>query len=134
MVKFDILVNGAASNVFTPSRGLRQGCPLSPYPFLLVMDGLSVLLNEAFDSNRIQGITFGMVKSTRILFVDDALFFLGNFVEEERGFKDMLWIFSTSTGMVLNMDKLACYHNELEDEYLQAFQDLFQIPGFSPET
>lgn len=38
---FSVLINGSASHFFHSERGLRQGCPLSPLLFLIVMDGLS---------------------------------------------------------------------------------------------
>ena len=43
-----ILFNGQL-NVFTPSRGLRQGVPLCPYIFILCMEFLGFLIQKAID-------------------------------------------------------------------------------------
>ena len=38
---YSILFNGAPSEPFLPSRGIRQGDPISPFLFIILMEGLS---------------------------------------------------------------------------------------------
>ena len=46
-VKFSILINGSPSDFFGRSRVLRQGDPLSPLLFDIVMEALSRMLDVA---------------------------------------------------------------------------------------
>lgn len=41
---------------FSPTKGLRQGDPLSAYLFLLVAEGLSSLINGAEERGEMEGI------------------------------------------------------------------------------
>lgn len=54
-VSYAVLLNGSPLDVFSPSRGLRQGDPLSPYLFLLCAEGLSSLLSKACHEGLISG-------------------------------------------------------------------------------
>ena len=49
-----VLNNGWASSSFTPERGVRQGCPLPPYIFILCAE---VLANKIRENKDIKGIT-----------------------------------------------------------------------------
>jgi hypothetical protein len=43
-----------------PSRGLHQGCPLSPFIFMLVANNLSRLISQALGRNLIKGLKVAM--------------------------------------------------------------------------
>ena len=43
-VTYSIQINGVPQGLITPTWGLRQGDPLSPYLFLLCVEGLSSLI------------------------------------------------------------------------------------------
>ncbi|KAM1532558.1 hypothetical protein ACFX10_006565 [Malus domestica] len=45
---------------FAPSRGLRQGNPLSPYLFILLGEVLSCMIQEAVDEKRLEGVRIGV--------------------------------------------------------------------------
>ena len=72
---FSILVNGSPYDVFLPSRGLRQGDPLSPFLFILMMEGLGWSIKHARVMGKIQGLPLkenGQVL-THQQFVDDTM-------------------------------------------------------------
>jgi hypothetical protein len=69
---FSILVNGTCYSFFNPSRGLSHGFPLSPYFFLLIVEGISRLIIKYRQSRLIQGISMAQnIHITHLLFVDD---------------------------------------------------------------
>ena len=55
MVNFVIMVNGTRSSFFMATHGIRKGCLLSALLFILVIEGLSLLIKDAKNSGKIRG-------------------------------------------------------------------------------
>ena len=73
---FAVLINGKTSPFFKAERGLRQGYPLSPLIFLLVVEGLSRFLKEAVRRGDLTGLILAPgINLTNLLFVDGILLF-----------------------------------------------------------
>ena len=72
--KFSVLFNGASLDGFRPTRGLRQGDPISPYLFLIAAEGLSCLLKG---ERGVRGISVAPSAPSvnHLLFADDSLLF-----------------------------------------------------------
>ena len=56
-VSYSILVNGEPKGDIKPSRGIRQGDPLSPYLFPLCLKGLNQMLQAAAREDEIKGFS-----------------------------------------------------------------------------
>lgn len=71
-----ILINRSPSKEFDIKRGVRQGDPLSPFLFILTMEGFSVSLKDDCDHHFFQGISLPHNGShlSHLMCMDDAMF------------------------------------------------------------
>ena len=74
---YSILINWEPQGNIVPTRGLRQGDPLSPYLFLLCIEGFHGLLKKAEDMGEIKGVSISHndPKLTHLFFADNSLIF-----------------------------------------------------------
>jgi hypothetical protein len=74
-VKYKIRFNDQETEDFLPSRGLRQGDPLSPYLFLICAEGLSSALAHREEVGGIDGVRVcrNTPSVSHLLFADDSL-------------------------------------------------------------
>ena len=80
-VRFSILINGSPCRFFGSYRGLRQGDPLSPLLFVLVMEAPGRMLDKAVHEGCMLGFRVGNLKGrslvvSYLLFADDTLIFV----------------------------------------------------------
>jgi hypothetical protein len=76
-VSYSVLFNGKKLEEFKPTKGIRQGDPISPYLFLLAAEGLSGLLKNLSESSQLGGIQVAPSAPpvNHLLFADDSLLF-----------------------------------------------------------
>jgi hypothetical protein len=63
-VRYAVRVNGELSESFIPTRGLRQGDPISPYLFLLCAERLSCLIQQREQGGTLKGVKNGRLGPT----------------------------------------------------------------------
>lgn len=75
--RFTIVFNGPGQGFFIPQYGLRQGCALSPYLFIIGMDLLSRTLQYLVDKGQLKGVCIAPKAAplTNSLYADDLLIF-----------------------------------------------------------
>jgi hypothetical protein len=91
---FVVLINGESSPFFNSERGLRQGCPLSPFLFILVMESISLLLKKGQVEGSLTGVKVSrVIRVLHLIFVDDVLIMTKASLEEWQVIKTF-WNFS----------------------------------------
>lgn len=99
-----VLVNGSSSETFKLERRIRQRDPLSPFLFLLAIEGLKCLPNKALSQGIIAGIYLSYFISRLLLlqFADDTLIFLPANLEMVRSLRRVLRCFQLISGLKIN--------------------------------
>jgi hypothetical protein len=116
---FAVLINGEATKFFKSERGLCQGCPLSPYLFIMIMEGLSLLLSKSISDHHISGIKVSkFLKIVHLMFVDDVLLMSKANQTEWIVILDLLQKFSSASGLCINFAKSTVHYWGLNDNEL----------------
>ena len=102
-----ILVNSSPTSKFIPQRGLRQGDPLAPFLFNIVVEGLNGLVKEAMDKNLFLGFSVDRneVKVSILQYADDTLFLGKTSMEKVKATKVILRSFELALGLKINFSK-----------------------------
>jgi hypothetical protein len=109
-IQFSVMVNGSLEGFFRYLRGIRQGDPLSPLLFLLVMEILSKMLRKVETEGLIQGFSAGGnanegLRISHLLFADDTILFCDADPNQLLYIRMVLSCFEAVTGLRVNMAK-----------------------------
>ncbi|KAL5579343.1 hypothetical protein UlMin_011785 [Ulmus minor] len=106
-MSFSFLLNGEVCGNIVPSRGIRQGDPLSPFLFLFCSEGLTSLLVKAELDGRLKGLIFGRneVTVSHLLFADDSFMFLDANRSNFEALSGILGLYCAASGQIVNYDK-----------------------------
>ena len=104
-------LNGSAGGSFNIERGVRQGCPLAPYLFLIVGEALTHTVKKTVAEGRLRGLVLpgGTKQHCISQYADDSSFMVRG---EKRYIDEMvriLQVFSAASGMEINWEKSSAY-------------------------
>jgi hypothetical protein len=109
-VRFSVLINGTPAGFFGSSRDLRQGDPLSPLLFVVVMEALSRMLFSSVERGFLSGFSVGSrnneaLSVSHLLFADDTLIFCEPNVKHFRDLRCLFLCFEAVSGLKINLSK-----------------------------
>ena len=102
MPKANIILSGEKLKAFPLRSGTRQGCPLSPLLFNIV---LAVLATAIREEKEIKWIQIGKEKVKLSLFADDMIVYIENRKESIRKLLELIGEFSKDVGYKINTQK-----------------------------
>ena len=98
----DIILNGQKLKSFPLRSGARQGCPLSPLLFNIVLE---VLATANRPEKEIKGIQIGKKETKLSLLADDMIVYIENPIDSPKKLLQLINEFGKTAGYKINIQK-----------------------------
>ncbi|KAM6569367.1 hypothetical protein CsatB_017352 [Cannabis sativa] len=110
-VCYHVVHGGVKLGPIIPTRGIRQGCPLSPYLFIVCAEGLSSLIKHYEASHLLTGCKVARSAPTisHLLFADDSYVYCQATEEEAARVLSLLHVFEVASGQKVNLHKSSAF-------------------------
>ena len=102
----NIILNGETLKAFPLRSGKRQGCPLSPLLFKIILEVLAMAIRE---EKEIKGIQIGKGEVKLSLFADDMTLFIENPKDATRKLLELINEFGKVSGYKINAQKYLAF-------------------------
>ncbi|KAJ9539059.1 hypothetical protein OSB04_031792 [Centaurea solstitialis] len=104
---YSVMINGEQKGFFKGERGIRQGDPLSPYLFTLIMEGFTMIFKQCILEAENFGYHHGCadIDLTHLCFADDLFVFTYGDVGSVEILKKALTLFGHRSGLSPNLLK-----------------------------
>ena len=110
----NIILNGEKLKAFPLRSGIRQGCPLSPLLYNIVLEVLARAIKE---EKEIKGIQIRKEKVKVSLFADDMILYIENLKDSIRKLLELISEFSKVAGYKINTQKsLAFLYTKMKNQ------------------
>ena len=117
-----VLLNGTPGENISYQRGLRQGDPLSPMLFILVMDVLGYIIKKASEEELLQPLARRALQNRVSLYADDVVIFLKPSAADIEITLDILQLFGRASGLQTNIQKSSVLPIQCLDEDREILQ------------
>jgi hypothetical protein len=98
----NIKLNGEKLEVISLKSGTKQGCPLSPYLFNIVLEVLARAIQQ---QKEVQGIQIGKDEVKILLFADDMIVYISDPKNSTREHLNLINTFSAVAGYKINTNQ-----------------------------
>jgi exonuclease III len=123
---FSILIQGKPEGFISSNRGIRQGDPLSPYLFTLVMEYFSILMDIETIKGNIKHINRIQPYISHLIYADDLMIFVKANKENAESVKNIFARLNKNAGLQLNKTKSKAYFSK-SSRYKMDFLNVLKI-------
>lgn len=122
IVSYSIVINGYPILVFYPSKGFRQGDPLSPYLFFICEKDLSTIIRKAESKGDIHEVKVcrQAPSISHLFFTYDSILFSKALIQKSKTLKHIFHSYEITSGQKINFKKSTITFSRNSHQYMSS--------------